>query len=378
MSIINDLMQQSVEAKEQADAKHQEALEAQIKGAREVLVSEFGELWAEMEPYAEGGIYDTNRDGQVIAYSRMIQHPKFGTFYAGIQLGGVEHGGAPHHIFLSYEPEPRYARANARDKVAVGTFFRERLEVVAENKKQWERDGAKQRERQILHRSNDLRRERGLKTPDEADGALAELIELASDREEEWQELRQQWQWRYEVRQEEERARDEFEVAYRAYCQERAQITEHNRPIFDALQEELAQEYTVYDLVYGVPYNDEGETIADTITVNVLEDGPDEQGFWTVVAMGHAKRKRFFNLVSISEGRTVSPIDSYTFGQWITVDELGPIWFAPTTDRNQISQMLNERLKPLPPAPEIPDGMDFFTREEITSKIEGEMRETEE
>ena len=173
---------------------------------------------------------------------------------------------------------------------------------------------------------------------DEGTQEMKTLIELAPDREDGWQKLLEafvgevntqaarvmgemEWMERKPV------VLSEYREAYRAWCVATKTAQEHNRQVFQELQEALDYPYEVTRVHYGVVLNDQsGDWWLDQAWS--LDEEPDEEGYWRVLDGGEVVRLRLIHVAKVEAPKEVkaseanmmgaaASVFSNVFGEWV-------------------------------------------------------------
>ncbi len=164
------------------------------------------------------------------------------------------------------------------------------------------------------------------------------------------------------------RARRSYRQALEAAAQQRIAVLAENRRKATDWLEDISTPIPAYILAYGICAEDgDGNVYADTGGAVVLDDAPDENGYWRVLQHGAVKRVRYLHPVS------VTPADAppVYFG---LVPELGQeISYPCTRSRDDIEQAIAALgLTPLPPLPPAPETLDHLSASDILADTRNE------
>jgi len=367
---ITDLIALAQQAQREAEQEKQKQLQVGIAKAQQAIAQALGDLWQrELNPYADEGHYTTDRNGALQRFWYQVRPPGLAPF--------VVMTDRTTQVFLAPSPDDYpYFRTGVRSHLDVAHF-------LLQQRQAWEKAQAEARKKQLgrlCHTLDYFSREA---TPEEADRALEQLIELALEGESEWREKREQWQARYEAEMERQRRRAEYEqrlerykAAYTDYWRQRQEVVRRNREVLAALQAELDRPFRVYRLTYGLVAEDQDGRHVETGSEWVLDEGPDEQDYWRVVNYysGAIRRVRFYHPISLEE-TTVRPTDRMCSSHLRVPEAEDELRFPPTMDRGQVELRLQEQLTPLPESPSVPPGLSSWDVERVRQEVRRELGE---
>lgn len=166
------------------------------------------------------------------------------------------------------------------------------------------------------------------------------------------------------------RKEGQFIERYEAYRAEYKRIVDENRRFLAALQDEYDKSINVWELsyVYGL------STVEDSVysemnALHVVEDEPNDRGFWSAIINGEIVPTKVFTPVTLTGPEQVSAVDR-RIAKVLKVAGTGghdfccPYYVPEEIIRNRLSVALN----PLPDEPEEPEWMGRTTYNDLTGR----------
>lgn len=372
-SLLEDLVQEAERATEEKQLADRQAWDDQVRAALEQ--AQALPLWLELRPYAGKGTANRLHNGTCQVYWRIAGEAlQMDDFWLISQVGDRVPG-----VSFTSNPPPYYSLHGviATSKEAAA-FLLERRQVYRDNQEKKRRNRI-QGEIHLLENTFDTK-------PEIADKALATLCELAPDQADEWRELREKWQKRYEARREriakeaEEKADREAEAraygrAYKIWL-ERNEAARDERERIVAETQALLDEFelTVYRLAYAqVAVDDEDESYLETEGAWVTSDQPDADGYFTVVKHGKEILTKFYHPVKIEGPFVHRAGNGKDTAHRIIIDGGFDLWELP--GQNARALLEAQSLPDFPKRPDPPEWMDHWQAGEIENVVQRELEQ---
>lgn len=148
------------------------------------------------------------------------------------------------------------------------------------------------------------------------------------------------------------------QAAWREWEDARDRVNQANDAALQALQQEMDEEFTLWELTYAlVVYDaDDYDQLLSTESVMVLHPSPDAAGWWSVVTQpdGSVQKRRFFHEVSLGAPQTLRASDRQ-YSQYVTVDGYGIVgYLPPTAPHNRIAKYRRRAAALITPIPDHP------------------------
>ena len=213
-----------------------------------------------------------------------------------------------------------------------------------------------------------------------------ELIDLAPERENEWEAAFAEWVRRRDAQAADERVRAmrfDFYLAALSMWREGYEATlSDNRAVVERIQADLDAEFTRYEVAYAAvadgEYDDEDPYIG---TAWAAADVPDARGYWSLYEGGRLVRRKLLRVLWVGEAVT-QRLSAAGMGPWrsgIYVEEAGRTVFHLPWQRDFVLGFIREELMALPVEPVATEwGVEFaesWTAEEHRryAEVKGDM-----
>jgi hypothetical protein len=365
-TIIDNLIKQAEQEAEDAEVEQKRKQREFIEQVENGISDHLGELWPVLQPYIRLQMHDMRNgsarcivkatDLELVPFYIHRQHSR--TFLHRSEYAS------------GYPPS---------DNGYIGTFLAECRQAFHESAK-------KEREKTIKAAQSQLRGY-GARISEAAEAALASLLELDPDNAAEWHKIHTDWlDWydrqqadkaqKEENKKQEQQAVEQYRSALEKYWAEAQRIDEHNKSAVDRLQAKYDAPFDIWKLDYAIVADDPeyGGREVDTRRVTVLNEKPDEDGFWTVYNYG-LKQRKIYNPVSLEGPQQVRPTDG---GNDVSENIVASnvcasirLYYHPAEDRDKIKAELDTVLMPYPEKPEPPPILASYTIQDIERNIFG-------
>lgn len=360
--LIDQLIGQAKEAEQEKKAEQDRRQQEIMNQAEQTISQALGELWTVFQQYVtkvslNGRDVRVQVDGEGMA---ALELSPFWIHYSQYHDDGV-------YLHWSEHPGGQLQIVTTPDSLALCNFLAERRQAYVEQQEK------KYRER-LEHLSYKLGSSSSRATsPEEADVALVQLLELDPDNGEKWRGKRDGWQAEYEDEQERkanlarlDELAAKYQTAYEAYYRRYLAIRQANREVLEKLQGELDTTARVWKLTYGIVAEDGGDRYVDTGHTYVTGPEPAGDGYWiTFARYGKLARKWFNHVVSIEGPIVFRPIEDELGirGQVTHFTEndgrsqvLADVYFNPgVVTLAEVEEMVAMATRPYPEPPPVPD-----------------------
>jgi len=366
-NLIDQLITTAEQAKIDAQAAEGRQRQEFIERAEQSIAATLGELWNTLQPHVVKAV-DGDKRLRVLIGGEGLAAMQLAPFWV--------HYDTFNEVFLDWSEHPS-GRKSYNPQTA-GVFFAERR--VAFFKQQ--ADALKERIQDATYRARWLSYS---PTPERADAALAELLELAPERETEWRRLRAEWQADYDQQQErnawearQQELKAEYQATYAVYWEEYQLVLAENRRRIGELRAQLDEPFTFWRLGYGIVASDEdsGERCVDTAYVYVTHATFDAAGFWTVFDGNRIAPRRYTHLVSVEGPLLCRPTDDpYGVHDTYRINApdgagVGELRYNPAAvSHADVADMANTVQLAYPDEPEPPAGLETFYAADARRKV---------
>ena len=206
-------------------------------------------------------------------------------------------------------------------------------------------------------------------TDDEAMRCRLDLIDLAPERENEWQAAFAAWVERRDALAADKWAReiafDAYMLALAAWREGYEATLSDNREIVARTQRDFNQSFTRHDVAFvavGDGKYDDEYRYPDRAWA--MKDKPDKRGYWTLYEDGRLVRRKLMRVLWVGEGVTQTVVEAGP-GPWraaVYADDAGQVIFCLPWHVDPVTERIRAELMALPEEPRITDWGEEFAQ----------------